>query len=79
MGKKNKGLGIEQIYGPDARSKRAGWLSAVSFCFCFCMGGCQVEPERMKRRASTVRNLCQGAAGDNIAGWKRLSGCCADF
>jgi hypothetical protein len=36
---KTKGLDIEQIYismgpaGPDARSERAGWLPAVSFCF----------------------------------------------
>jgi hypothetical protein len=30
-------------------------------------------------RISAVRSRCQGTAGEDTAGWKRLSGCCGDL
>jgi hypothetical protein len=30
-------------------------------------------------RISTVRSLCQGTAGEDIAGWIKLSGCCGEL
>jgi hypothetical protein len=37
------------------------------------------EPGRVKLKNLTVRSCCQGTAGEDIAGWKRLNGCCGDL
>jgi hypothetical protein len=33
----------------------------------------KIEPERVKLRMFCVRSRCQGTAGEDTAGWKRLS------
>jgi hypothetical protein len=39
----------------------------------------KTEPERMKLKISTIRSRCQRTAGEDTAGWKRLSVCCGDM
>jgi hypothetical protein len=35
----------------------------------------KIEPERVKLRISCVRSHCQGTAGEDTAGWRRLINC----
>jgi hypothetical protein len=35
-----------------------------------------MEPERVKLKNLHVRSRCQGMASEDIAGWRKLSGCC---
>jgi hypothetical protein len=39
----------------------------------------KIERERVKLKKISVGSRCQGTAGEDTAGWKRLSGCCSDL
>jgi hypothetical protein len=45
----------------------------------FCMGVCEEGLSAWSVRISTARSRCQGTAGEDTAGWKKLSGCCGNL
>jgi hypothetical protein len=63
------------------KKKRTGATSSVdSWELSSVREAVKIEPERVKLKIiSTVRSRCQGTAGEDTAGWKRLSGRCSDL
>jgi hypothetical protein len=62
-------LGFCVVHVEELQERKLGWPSQ-SF-----MGVC----EESTWACEPVRSLCQGMASEDIAGWKKLSGCCGDL